>query len=1487
MLLCSVAAMGSGILLTDSRTTTNPTDDGFSTPDYIASGFSSTFTVSNLSVGGSGFDAFGPETISITSIDSASLDQARGLAVPSTGDVNDGLYDGPEYWQLTLTNESATEAWSVESLDLTRINDAVSGDVRLAVYYSVDGHASETLLLGPTTGNEAVDLSLADLSGYSDLQHLAVADTVSFRIYTYQGPADFWNAQANRRMGLDGLVVKTRSARIVSYTDATATDTPPAGWAFYWNAPDGWAPGQTGNLASGDIHDRTSWQALQWSGSFWSADGNNGPDNAPSGYLRILANGGAPGEAGSDYSLDRYAISSYTVPVAGDYELGNTWIQVPNTGSNGVLLKLFLNGAHQRTIQVDAGEFVRFETRFDGLSAGDEIAIAVGANGHPGKDTYDLFYEIAPATPTFDGLASYHVDNYGALGDGQTDDQPAVAAAIAAAVAAGGGVVQFDPAKTYYFNTSPAFDLQQVRNLKFIGDDGSYQSTQRAQLLMGKNVMFCDMAGAENVEMNGFYVDCKTLPYYQAQIIAADASSGTVDVQMLERYPALSGEDLGAVGHQSFGRAYDGAPEGHFYFTNVELLDGATRMYRITADPEESAKVAALEGAPDGGLILPVKSATDGLAYTFIISESATVLIEDVQFFRVQRQTFLARDCYGPVTTRNLDMLLPNSSQDAVFNDGTEAYYGWRGNYLNHDNLYGVVIEDGDYHSQVMYDDLYNTFTRFFSADNVSANTVSVTVAKGNPPFRDDYFQENHLINAWSADYLTHRGLARIESVVQTDLAGSWRYDITLDRSLVGFLTGDIISNESYSNRGNRMENCASHILVDEIGQPRDVGNKATSLRIRNTALLKDCRFPDGYFWVYPGSTGSALSEGMIPDEVVFLNCELRDGGAHYETSDVQNAIAFGMKSCVLNDASLDLVNSGNCFFTNTQWVNNTLRALLLKEGSEVWVYDDSSVNGAAMTATDVLYGSGGGTLNLTPPVSGERIPLRPKNVSATYQLNNDLALIWDVYPGDDFSSYAVYRADSGSTHYQLLADGLRSNAVSLTNGYQSGARYVVTVRTTSPHLVFSESAYSDVPVPVPGFLPPEVLAFSPVDDAQNRYVFAALEVTFNKWVQVGSGQITIKNLTDATETRIDINDASQVTVNGTLLSVRLLSDLEWGKSYAVQMDSGVVEGLQGNAFVGIDDDQTWSFTTTALPDSRVLNGDFADNASEFTVFPGRIDQVESGGANADAIQQWAFSKSGNQGSAGINGNGLSTPFGPDDQSAATYYAFLQHAGATLFQELSGGLRRNRSYRISYLAANRAGNGDAQGRVIVADQSTIYYDSGAVVWGSSAFLPVSADFATESEFDGSVWITLSNESSEGDQTVVYSDVRIVELADYEVWSALYPAADLSDSDADYDADGLTNEAERIWGLDPTSAASRQVIIAALDPGTDSFSYTRRDPAYHNLTYTVWTSTDLHTWIEDTGAQQTAGSTINDMQEVSVTVSASPVDGRLFVQVRTQ
>jgi len=74
----------------------------------------------------------------------------------------------------------------------------------------------------------------------------------------------------------------------------------------------------------------------------------------------------------------------------------------------------------------------------------------------------------------------------------------------------------------------------------------------------------------------------------------------------------------------------------------------------------------------------------------------------------------------------------------------------------------------------------------------------------------------------------------------------------------------------------------------------------------------------------------------------------------------------------------------------------------------------------------------------------------------------------------------------------------------------------------------------------------------------------------------------------------------------------------------------------------------------------------------------------------------------------------------------------------------------------------------------------------------------------------------------------------------------------------------------------------------MDPVAGTFSYIRRDPALTGLTYSVWTSADLATWTEDTGAIQTPGATDgNGNQSVEVAVSASPEGGKLFAQIRAE
>ena len=120
--------------------------------------------------------------------------------------------------------------------------------------------------------------------------------------------------------------------------------------------------------------------------------------------------------------------------------------------------------------------------------------------------------------------------------------------------------------------------------------------------------------------------------------------------------------------------------------------------------------------------------------------------------------------------------------------------------------------------------------------------------------------------------------------------------------------------------------------------------------------------------------------------------------------------------------------------------------------------------------------------------------------------------------------------------------------------------------------------------------------------------------------------------------------------------------------------------------------------------------------------------------------------------------------------------------------------------------------------------------------------------------------------------------------DYSSWSAGFPGADLSDLAGDFDGDGVVNNDERIFGLDPTDSSSITPFVSILNT-EGAFSYTRRDPTLTGYTYRIFTSTDLEVWNEDLGAiSEPSAPNASSVETVAVTLSAEPAEGRLFVRV---
>lgn len=121
---------------------------------------------------------------------------------------------------------------------------------------------------------------------------------------------------------------------------------------------------------------------------------------------------------------------------------------------------------------------------------------------------------------------------------------------------------------------------------------------------------------------------------------------------------------------------------------------------------------------------------------------------------------------------------------------------------------------------------------------------------------------------------------------------------------------------------------------------------------------------------------------------------------------------------------------------------------------------------------------------------------------------------------------------------------------------------------------------------------------------------------------------------------------------------------------------------------------------------------------------------------------------------------------------------------------------------------------------------------------------------------------------------------------YQQWAALFPGADLSNPAEDLDGDGLSNDAERLWGLDPTKATSSSPISSMIDASSGAFSYTRGNPTLSGATYGYQWSETLtpESWQFFTPAAE-IGDTASPVETVQVTLPANLLGKtRLFVRV---
>lgn len=129
------------------------------------------------------------------------------------------------------------------------------------------------------------------------------------------------------------------------------------------------------------------------------------------------------------------------------------------------------------------------------------------------------------------------------------------------------------------------------------------------------------------------------------------------------------------------------------------------------------------------------------------------------------------------------------------------------------------------------------------------------------------------------------------------------------------------------------------------------------------------------------------------------------------------------------------------------------------------------------------------------------------------------------------------------------------------------------------------------------------IISLSPTDNATAAYIYTDLVMNFNQGMDLQTGNIYIKKLSDDTTVEtIDVNGAL-LTGNGEATIVIDPSvALEAGTSYYINIDAGAMDTNSGVPFEGISDNGTWNFTTMQYcyrPNftQNVVNGNYATNS--------------------------------------------------------------------------------------------------------------------------------------------------------------------------------------------------------------------------------------------------------------------------------------------------
>lgn len=253
--------------------------------------------------------------------------------------------------------------------------------------------------------------------------------------------------------------------------------------------------------------------------------------------------------------------------------------------------------------------------------------------------------------------------DFGAVGDGVTNDGPALVRAFSSIQ--NGGVLKLDPGKNYFVATKDGipsyFMLDGYKNATIDG--------QGATLIFTRGNTPFLLQNCENVTLKNLKVDYNEATYFQGQIVAVDSENYSIDVLLEDGFlpaPLGTGTQVSGGGGlhgmifdtETKARRITGGHLDHFKASEIEEVDADTFRFTFSESYRDQFEGIFVGDTVTYGMgkNLPSPAGDSGklAAGAVLVTKSSDITFKNVSLYRSLIMGYVVYDNVGDVTFDNI-----------------------------------------------------------------------------------------------------------------------------------------------------------------------------------------------------------------------------------------------------------------------------------------------------------------------------------------------------------------------------------------------------------------------------------------------------------------------------------------------------------------------------------------------------------------------------------------------------------------------------------------------------------------------------------------------------------------------------------------------------------------------------------------------------------------------------------------------------------------